>query len=301
MKISLVMSVYDGSKYLEPQLDSIKNQSRCIDEVLIFDDVSKDNSFQLIKDYIKKNGLNSWSVFENPQNYGWKKNFYNGIKACTGDIIFTCDQDDIWVTDKIETMANAIETNSHIQLLIADQVPFYYDDLPQGLNTKTRNVSIFKTGDHWKYIQRPGCVFAFTKELQKKFVSCWRENYAHDLLLWQLAAIEDTLYHIDYDAIYFRRHDNNATPANKRTLDNRLKLSRQSLAELNDLKRFYELQDRNDLVKKIEASIEFEHARIAFLVDKGFSPIKILRLVAHHQYYLKPYAWGIDLLCKIKR
>lgn len=48
---------------------------------------------------------------------GWEKNFTNGISAATGDIIFPCDQDDVWHLDKIEKISNAFESNNDIFLL----------------------------------------------------------------------------------------------------------------------------------------------------------------------------------------
>ena len=43
MKVSLVMAVYNGEKYLIEQLDSIRKQTYLIDEVILIDDVSTDN------------------------------------------------------------------------------------------------------------------------------------------------------------------------------------------------------------------------------------------------------------------
>lgn len=52
MKVSLVMAVYNGEKYLIEQLDSIRKQTYIIDEVILIDDVSTDNSYELIHQYI---------------------------------------------------------------------------------------------------------------------------------------------------------------------------------------------------------------------------------------------------------
>ena len=56
MKVSLVMAVYNGEKYLIEQLDSIRKQTYLIDEVILIDDVSTDNSYELIHQYI--DGIN---------------------------------------------------------------------------------------------------------------------------------------------------------------------------------------------------------------------------------------------------
>ena len=52
MKLSIVLSTYNGEAYITEQLDSILNQTRKADEVLIFDDCSTDNTPQIIEQFI---------------------------------------------------------------------------------------------------------------------------------------------------------------------------------------------------------------------------------------------------------
>ena len=55
MKISLIMAVYNGEKYLIKQLQSINNQTNKIDEVILIDDCSKDRSVEIVEEFIKEN------------------------------------------------------------------------------------------------------------------------------------------------------------------------------------------------------------------------------------------------------
>lgn len=119
MKTSVVMTVYNGSRYLLEMLDSLRNQTRAIDEVLFFDDRSTDSSREIIQTYISEHKLSNWKLIINENNKGWEKNFTNGISAATGDIIFPCDQDDVWHLDKIEKISNAFESNNDIFLLVS--------------------------------------------------------------------------------------------------------------------------------------------------------------------------------------
>ena len=57
------MTTYNGSKYIIKQLDSLKNQSRKIDELVICDDCSTDNTVELVNDYIKSNNLEGWNIY----------------------------------------------------------------------------------------------------------------------------------------------------------------------------------------------------------------------------------------------
>lgn len=103
MKISLVMSVYNGEKFLMKQLYSIYNQTVSLHEVIIIDDCSHDNSVSIIKEFINDHKLH-WKMYLNESNLGYKKSFRKGLEVCTGDVIFLCDQDDVWNEKKIEIM-----------------------------------------------------------------------------------------------------------------------------------------------------------------------------------------------------
>lgn len=88
MKTSVVISTYNGEKYILEQLDSIRTQTLTVDEVLIFDDRSHDNTVELCRDFINKFNLENWKVLNNEKNKGFVKNFIDGLYETTGDIIF---------------------------------------------------------------------------------------------------------------------------------------------------------------------------------------------------------------------
>jgi len=104
MKISIALCTYNGAKYLTEQLESLKNQTVKADEIIVCDDCSKDNTIEILKKY--KDVLNI-KIFINEVNLGVTKNFEKAISLCSGDIIFLCDQDDIWEKNKIEKMSSS--------------------------------------------------------------------------------------------------------------------------------------------------------------------------------------------------
>ncbi|WP_321300401.1 glycosyltransferase [uncultured Sphaerochaeta sp.] len=105
LSISIAMTTYNGSMYIEEQLASIYHQTRKPDQVIICDDGSKDDTVEKIHAFIENNALSeTWSVFINPKNLGYVENFLQSARRCTGDFIFFSDQDDIWALDKLELM-----------------------------------------------------------------------------------------------------------------------------------------------------------------------------------------------------
>ena len=116
MKVSLVMAVYNGEKYLIEQLDSIRKQTYLIDEVILIDDVSTDNSYELIHQYIDGYKLINWKLIKNENNLGYRKNFKKGLEIVDGDIIFLSDQDDRWHLNKIEVMVEKMSQSNILSL-----------------------------------------------------------------------------------------------------------------------------------------------------------------------------------------
>lgn len=294
------MSTYNGSQYIQAQLDSIKDQTRPADEVLIFDDGSSDNTYEIIANYIALFGLVNWKLKKNPQNYGWKKSFMNAISCATGDLIFTADQDDIWCLDKVEKMSSILNDNSNIELLVGNYQEFRFNEVPCEIERGTGKIIPLGQGNRWRYIQRPGCVFAFTKELRNAFLQCWCEGYAHDLLLWQLAALSNKLYLYDQTVILFRRHDRNATPSKAKYLVDRVLDERTTLNEIRQLRiKIEKLKKYKNCLNRINDSIRFEEKRIQFLMGKNI-PSNFLYLCFHIDYYINCGSFFKDIYLLIK-
>lgn len=104
MKTSVVMSTYNGEKYITEQLDSLRTQSQSADEVIIADDCSTDHTVEIVRRYINQHNLSDWQVIVNQHNKGWRRNFMEAMWSASGDLIFPCDQDDIWRNDKIKVI-----------------------------------------------------------------------------------------------------------------------------------------------------------------------------------------------------
>lgn len=118
LKVSIAMTTYNGEKYLNDQLISLHKQTRKADEVIICDDRSNDGTVDIIKIFIKANKLeNIWKVYVNDLNLGHNKNFLACASMTTGDLIFFCDQDDIWYPEKIEKMVAEFEKNNNIKAM----------------------------------------------------------------------------------------------------------------------------------------------------------------------------------------
>lgn len=107
--IGVVLCTYNGEKYLQQQLESILAQTRLPEEILILDDCSTDRTVEIINSIACNNP--QIRLIKNSSNLGFIKNFEQGIALCEKDFIALCDQDDIWLPEKMERLASELETH----------------------------------------------------------------------------------------------------------------------------------------------------------------------------------------------
>ncbi len=98
MKLSVLVAVYNGEKYIEAQLRSIIPQIGPEDEVLISDDAPWSATYEAIKPFLKDERV---KYLEGPGR-GIDKNKEFLLRSCGGDVAFLCDQDDVWLPHKVE-------------------------------------------------------------------------------------------------------------------------------------------------------------------------------------------------------
>lgn len=117
----VIMATYNGEKYVVEQLDSIINQTIKPYTVIIRDDCSTDNTVKIINDYIKNyTGDVNFEVLDSTQNLGYIKNFEALAKAARSEFVFFCDQDDVWMNNKAETLLKRTEEKPNVNLLFSD-------------------------------------------------------------------------------------------------------------------------------------------------------------------------------------
>lgn len=103
--VTIVMTTYNGEKYVGEQIDSILS-STCKDFLLqIHDDGSTDSTMDILKKYADRYP-EIIHIYRNKSNLGVTRNFLNAICRTATDYVMLCDQDDVWMPNKItDTLA----------------------------------------------------------------------------------------------------------------------------------------------------------------------------------------------------
>lgn len=200
MKTSVVLATYNGEKYIREQLLSIMNQSEKVDEVLIQDDCSKDKTLEICQDFIESNNLD-WTVVKNEQNKGFENNFISALKKVSGDIIFLCDQDDVWKEDKVQMMKKMMKDEKILSLastvdLIDENGKVYLKHLKHP-NSNYNGIKKITKKEFLSFFDYLGMTMAIRKSL----VDCLDDEYdydvSHDVLINFFAVKQDGFYFLD--------------------------------------------------------------------------------------------------------
>lgn len=205
--ISVCMATYNGEKYLEEQLKSIILQLNPTDEIIISDDGSTDNTLDLVKKYQDK--FSNIKFINGPQK-GVVKNFENAINFAKGDIIFLCDQDDIWYENKVEIVLKYFENKDTYLILHDANIVNCFGEKIENSFFQHRHSKKGIIRNIWKnsYL---GCCMAFRKEVIRKALPFPEKIEMHD---WWLGIITEkywSTYLITDKLIGYRRHGNNVS------------------------------------------------------------------------------------------
>ncbi|OFI48724.1 alpha-L-Rha alpha-1,3-L-rhamnosyltransferase [Floricoccus tropicus] len=254
MKVNIVMSTYNGEKYLAEQIESIQNQTFSDWTLLIRDDGSTDSTVETIKKYVSEDSRIKFINEEEPKNLGVIKSFYSLIKYNKADYYFFSDQDDYWLPEKLEIALTEAKKHDNSKPMM------YYTDLKVvDRDLKVLNESMIKSQSghaNTKLIQEltENSVTGGVSMINNALADKWTVTdniIMHDWYLALLASALGELVYIDKPTELYRQHDNNVLGA--RTLDKKFKILREGPKKI--FTRYWTLihqsQDQAEIIVKL--------------------------------------------------
>jgi len=215
--VSVVVSTYNGAKYLKEQIDSILQQTYSPMEIIIIDDASTDETQSIAANYCSNHSNVFLHAFEN--NVGYIKNFERGIALAKGSYIALSDQDDWWDPTKISKLMNCIGS---YDLAYCDS-----SFVDENLNSMHSSFSKKKNLIH---IQNPlqllldnvvsGHACIFRSELYKQAIP-FPESIPHDWWLAYVASVGNGIFYLNQPLIKYRHHSTNIIASVKKEKKNR--------------------------------------------------------------------------------
>ncbi len=308
MKCSVAMAVYNGERYIEEQLASILNQTRTVDEVIISDDGSVDDTINIVESFIKKHNLEHWMVYKNNGPHGFIGNFYHAISKTTGDLIFLCDQDDVWIDNRVEKMYNFMKDysdiavlNTAVQLVDEEGSNILYKK-KKGYcngnilheNCQEGEIRKFSFQYFVKTNISPGCTMVFRSSIKEQFMeykkACVEHQFPHDWFINILGSLTEQTCFWNVELTKYRMHNNNTIGLDLSEEEERgirsTRIQRRKIGEFQ-YKRALMLKNEMKLNKcqssYLKKYLAFTKARYEFLENYSF--VKLLEVYRYFGMY----------------
>ena len=193
------MATFNGAKYLQAQLDSVLAQLGSDDEIVVSDDASTDGTAELVRRYDDPR----IRFVSHPERVGYVRNFERAARAARGEVIFFCDQDDVWLPNKVTSSLAALQSAACVasDAIVVDE------------RLQVINRSYFALRGVWGYsalaiLLRPPIVGA-TMACRREFLQGllpFPARVPHDFWLTFNAALAAKLAILPEPTILYRRH-----------------------------------------------------------------------------------------------
>lgn len=215
--ISIVMAVYEPNlQWFKEQLESLEEQTYPNLELVVIDDCSPTVSFEIVKQYVSKY-IHSfpYQVERNEKNLGSNLTFEKLTRWAKGKYIAYCDQDDVWLPEKLTVLQSQIEQTG-AKLVCSDM--YVIDGQGKQIAdsiTKVRRHHVFKSGEHLSeellfHNFVTGCTMLMPTELAKQ-ATPFCPYMVHDHYLALYASMFGMIQSLDKSLIHYRIHGGNQT------------------------------------------------------------------------------------------
>lgn len=221
-RISIAMATYNGAPHLQEQLASLAAQTAPPLELHISDDGSTDGTLGILAEFTASAPF-PVHVHRNKQNLGFGENFIQIARRCSGDWVAFCDQDDIWLTEKLEWARRQIEAGPADLALLSHNATVT-DERLQPVKKLYAYPSEARTGPlglppEWFCI---GVTQIFRRDLITAIPSDRRVSFpwhrhcqAHDVWIALMANCVGTVLRSDLPLVLYRRHGSTVTDQGK--------------------------------------------------------------------------------------
>ncbi|MDV5977359.1 UNVERIFIED_CONTAM: glycosyltransferase family 2 protein [Streptococcus canis] len=224
MNINILLSTYNGERFLAEQIQSIQRQTVKDWTLLIRDDGSTDGTQNIIRTFVKEDKRIQWINEGQTENLGVIKNFYTLLKHQKADVYFFSDQDDIWLDNKLEvTLLEAQKYDMTAPLLVYTDLKVVTQQLDICHDSMIRTQSDHANTSLLQELTEntvTGGTMMITHALAEEWVTC-EGILMHDWYLALLAAARGKLVYRDLPTELYRQHDANVLGA--RTWSKRMK------------------------------------------------------------------------------
>ena len=216
-KVAILMSTYNGEKYIKEQIESLLSQTYRNIEIYIRDDGSKDNTIKIIENYKEKNNN---IILKEGKNIGFINSFFELLKACNdADYYAYCDQDDIWMEDKIERAVKFLEKTDENKPALYFSNSDYYDSDMNFLATAEKN-KIYNFRNSLVECVTQGMTMVINNKTRQTIIENKPETCLfHDWWTYMICSGFGQIVYDDKSLVKYRRHNKSVTVEGKSKIE----------------------------------------------------------------------------------
>ena len=223
LTIGVAIITYNGLKYLPQQLDSIAAQTRPVDHVVVSDDRSTDGTWEFLEAWAATATMRV-TLIRNETQLGLGRNFEQSVAAVEADIVFTSDQDDVWVPERVALLTQVFEQHPDVLLVHTDATLVDAAGRDMGttllgeLQLSAVERAAIHAGEAFAIYCRRNVVTGATVAIRQSLLQMARPfpgNVYHDAWLALLAAAAGQVRLLDLPTIHYRQHGNNLVGVKK--------------------------------------------------------------------------------------
>lgn len=270
-KITAAVPVFNGGKYIREAINSIIEQTIYVDEIIVFDNCSSDETTDVVRMIIDNNPEKNIKLYKNEYNLGYQKNWNKCLENATSDFVLLLHADDMLKPDTIEKQLNFFQEHPELAL-----VGGYEDIIDEYGNlireSKPKETKIYQRDQIYEFVLNHGSYIACSSVMfnmnKIKQVGFFEENVlATDELYWPKILSKFPIAVLGESLINRRIH-----PGQSEYSDFKNKSEEIIAASLAQYK-IADYEKRPELRKKIKRLIQEKNARngvrIAFKVRKN--------------------------------
>ena len=223
-KVSVIIPSYNHEKFLKDRLDSIINQTFQDFEIIIIDDCSTDNSYEILNDFVTRHPEKIRHFIRNTENSGsGYKSWRKGIELAETKYVWIAETDDFSSIHFLEEMISVLESSSDISLVFCasnvidekNNVLSNSDrrtsklNVPEG-DAQNFNLSVFLDNMPFKTFITNGSSVVFKKPINfPNFLFDYKQM--SDAFLWTFLITNQDFSFLNKKLNYFRRHSSATT------------------------------------------------------------------------------------------
>ena len=211
---SVSVCTYNGERYIADQINSIIHQTVKPDQIVISDDSSTDKTLEIAKSILSASEID-YIIHVNRPGLGITGNFDKSFTLCTGDIVFPCDQDNVWEPALIESFVRYFQANADVMLAFCNgyvtdsglkRQKVTYTDAQMDVKDKREVLR--------KALNKTFFPHGHTIAVRRAFImKCIPSFFFYDCWLTMCSAAEGAVGSLNEKLICFRRHDSAASAA----------------------------------------------------------------------------------------